>query len=355
MLRSLGLVGIVIVGTACGSGIAMPLAESDQASTPAAPVAQQTEAPQPAPAPRAASAPRSATATRFPYAAQPEWLPTQTNYWEGRGGAPIDYIVIHYTAISYARTLRAFSIRASDVSAHYVIRGDGHFAQIVGEADTAWHAGSAWFNRHSIGIELELDRITNPAFTPEQYYAAAVLACAISARHEIPLDRAHVVGHNEVPGSTHSDPGPTWGWPHFMYLTSLCAPPTASTVHASFVSETAFPEIATHEAARVSIVLRNTGATAWRKGTSQEARLGISNNDPRLAFLGDGWPAPDRPAVQAEDLVPPGGAATFSFGVKGTRPGTFLVPLRGVVDGAAWMDDLGIYTVITVLEKSARF
>src|SRR5439155_8842412 len=59
LLRSLRLVGILIVGTACGSGIAMPLAESDQASTPAAPVAQQTEAPQPAPAPRAASAPRS--------------------------------------------------------------------------------------------------------------------------------------------------------------------------------------------------------------------------------------------------------------------------------------------------------
>src|SRR2546430_11210090 len=114
----------------------MPLAESDHATTPAAPVAVQTEAPQPAPAPRAATAPRS-TAARFPYVAQPEWLPTQSNYWEGRGGASIDYIVIHYTDISYARTLRAFSIRASDVSAHYVIRGDGHIAQIVGEADTA--------------------------------------------------------------------------------------------------------------------------------------------------------------------------------------------------------------------------
>ena len=140
-----------------------------------------------------------------------------------------------------------------------------------------------------------------------------------------------------------------------MWLTSLCAPPTAATVRASFVSETPYPSIESNDTGAVSIVLRNTGATAWRKGTSQEARLGIWNNDPPLAFLGDGWPAPDRPAVQAEDLVPPGGAATFSFGVKGTRPGTFLVPLRGVVDGAAWMDDLGIYTVITVLEKSARF
>jgi N-acetyl-anhydromuramyl-L-alanine amidase AmpD len=353
LLRSLVLVGILIVGTACGSGVAIPMAESEQAGTPAAPVAAQTEAPQPAPAPRAATTSRSVV--HFPYVAQSEWLPTQTNYWTGRGGASIDYIVIHYTDISYARTLRAFSIRASDVSAHYVIRGDGHIAQIVGEADTAWHAGNAWFNRHSIGIELELDRTTNPAFTPEQYYAAASLACAISARQGIPLDRTHIVGHNEVPGSTHSDPGPTWGWPHFMYLTSLCAPPSATTVRASFVSETAFPEVRTHEAAMVSIVLRNTGATAWRKGTSQEARLGIPNNDRRLAFLGDGWPTADRPAVQAEDIVPPGGTATFTFGVKGARPGTYVIPLRGVVDGGAWMDDLGIYTIVTVVDRRAGF
>src|SRR5207253_1584444 len=83
--------------------------------------------------------------------------------------------------------------------------------QVVGEADTAWHSGNFYFNEHSIGIELELDDITNPAFTAEQYYAVAALACAISARHGIPLDRAHVIGHNEVPGSTHSDPGPTCG------------------------------------------------------------------------------------------------------------------------------------------------
>src|SRR5438552_18438844 len=105
----------------------MPLAESDQANTPAAPVAQQTEAPQPAPAPRAASAPRSATATRFPYAAQPDWLPTQTKYWEGRGGAPIDYIVTHYTPISYARTPAAVRLPAPDGSAHSVLRRSRHY------------------------------------------------------------------------------------------------------------------------------------------------------------------------------------------------------------------------------------
>src|SRR3989440_6166019 len=262
---------------------------------------------------RAATTSRSATAIRFPYVAQSEYLPTHTNYWEGRDGASIDYVVIHYTDISYARTLRAFNILASDVSAHYVIRGDGHIAQIVHEADTAWHSGNAWFNQHSIGIELELDRVTNPAFTTEQYYAGAALVCAISAREGLPLDREHVIGHNEVPGSTHTDPGPTWDWPHFMWLTSLCAPPTDATVHASFVSESPYPEISGDDKALVSVVLRNTGSTAWRRGTAQEARLGIPGNSRDLAFLADGWPAPERPAVQEEGIVPPGGNATVSF------------------------------------------
>jgi N-acetylmuramoyl-L-alanine amidase len=299
------------------------------------------------PVARAATTSRS-VAIRFPYAPQSEYLPTQTNFWEGRDGASIDYIVIHYTDISYARTLRAFNSRASDVSAHYVIRGDGHIAQIVHEADTAWHSGNYWYNRSSIGIELELDRVTNPVFRTEQYYAAAALACAISARQGVPLDRAHVIGHNQVPGTTHTDPGPTWDWPHFMWLVSLCAPPTSESVHAVFVSETPYPEIEVHDNAVVSVVLRNTGSTAWRRGTAQEARLGIPGNSPALAFLGDGWPTPERPAVQQEEIVPPGEIATFTFRVKGAQQGRFVVPLRGVIDGGAWMDDLGMYTVVTV-------
>src|SRR5213082_4048825 len=288
--------------------------------------ASLADAPAPQATPRAAPPARSLIATRFPYVAQPEWLPTRTNYDEGRGGAAVNWIVLHYTDISYARTLKAFSIPASNVSAHYVIRGDGQIAQVVGEADTAWHAGNYWFNQHSIGIELELDQITNPFFTAEQYYAAAALVCAISGSHDLPLDRTRVIGHNEVPGSNHSDPGPSWGWPHFMYLTSLCAPPNAATVHATFVSETAFPVIDTDEIAPVSIVLRNTGGTAWRKGTSQEARLAIRGNRTDLVFLSDRWPAADRPAAQSEDIVPPGGTGTFTFQVKGTVPGTFVLP-----------------------------
>jgi N-acetyl-anhydromuramyl-L-alanine amidase AmpD len=345
--RSLLVVLLLLIST-IGVSDGAPLVD-ERPGLAAAPVLDSMAMPEAAiPVARAATTSRTAIAIRFPYVPQSEWIPTETNYWEGRDGASIDYIVIHYTDISYARTLRAFRTLASDVSAHYVIRGDGHIAQMVFEANTAWHSGNVWFNRHSIGIELELDRVTNPVFTTEQYYAAAALLCAISARQGVPLDREHVVGHNEVPGSTHTDPGPTWDWPHVMWLVSLCAPPTSATVHASFVSETPYPEINANDKALVSVVLRNTGSTAWRKGTEQEARLGIPGDSPNLAFLGDGWPTPERPAVQQEDIVPPGGTATFSFSVKGTVPGTFVVPLRGVVDGGAWMDDLGMYTVVTV-------
>jgi N-acetyl-anhydromuramyl-L-alanine amidase AmpD len=303
----------------------------------------------PADAPRAAPPARAATTPRFPYEPQREWLmkPT-TNHWDGRRGVAVEYVVIHYTDISYERTIRAFNIRASDVSAHYVVRGDGHIAQLVGEADTAWHSGNYLFNLNSIGIELELDRLTNPFFREDQYYAAAALTCDAARRWGFPLDRAHVVGHNEIPGSTHTDPGRTWNWPHFMWLLSLCAPPNASTVHAAFVSQTPYPELAPDETGTVSIVLRNTGGTAWRKGTPQEARLAIAGNDPKLAFLADGWVAPDRPAVQAEDMVPPGATATFTFAVKGMLSGTFRLPLRGVVDGGAWMDDLGLFAQVSV-------
>ena len=299
---------------------------------------------------RAEPASRAIERQAFPYTPQVEWMPTRArNFWEGRR-APVEYIVIHYTAVSYERTLEIFRSPFSRVSAHYVVRQDGHIAQLVGEADAAWHAGHEWYNERSVGIEIELDheRFRDPQYTAEQYYATAALTCAIAKRHGIPLDREHVVGHNEIPFTKKLDPGPHWGWPHFMWLTSLCAPPTAATVRAEWVAQSANVDITEGDRGQVTVALRNTGATAWHKGTANEARLAVPGNDTSYAFLADGWPTPDRVAVQTEQLVPPGGVATFTFGVKGAQTGDFVLPLRGVVDGGAWMDDHGIHTKITV-------
>lgn len=288
------------------------------------------------------------TARAFPYTPDVEWMGTTVNHDTGRDGAPIQYVVIHYTDISYDRTLRAFTNPNSQVSAHYVVRRDGHIAQLVGEADTAWHAGNYWFNQRSIGIEMELEPRIYPFFMEEQYMAGAEIACAEAKRYGVPLDRAHLVGHNEVPGATHTDPGPTWNWEHFMWLVSQCAPANANTLHGAWVAQSPSPSIASGQTAGVTVKIRNTGSMVWRKGTPQEARLGVRNNDLTFVPLGLGWPAPTRVAVQAEDAVQPGQEATFTFTVKGLAPGSYVMPLRGVVDGGAWMEDQGIYVRVDV-------
>ncbi|HET8569808.1 MAG TPA: peptidoglycan recognition family protein [Candidatus Limnocylindria bacterium] len=311
-------------------------------------------APEPQPQQRVEPQPRAVERrASFPYAPQPQWIPTVRNYDAGRMGERVQFIVIHYTAISYERTLRAFYSPYSRVSAHYVVRQDGHVAQTLGEADTAWHAGNYWYNQRSIGIEIELDfdKEPDPQYTPEQYYATAALTCEIAKRHGIPLDRSHVIGHNEIPGTGKLDPGRHWGWPHFMWLTTFCAPPTADTVRSEWITQTPDPLVLEGDAATVSVTLRNAGTTAWRKGTSQEARLAVRGNDQSLAHLGAGWPTADRVAAQNEQLVMPGGWATFTFAVKGLAPGKYVLPLRGVVDGGAWMDDQGIHTTITVMPR----
>ena len=60
------------------------------------------------------------------------------------------------------------------------------------------------------------------------------------------------------------------------------------------------------------------------------------------------WALDTRVAVQSEPSVGPGESATFSFQVKGTRVGTFKLPLRPVVDGIAWLEDPSLVVTVTV-------
>ena len=97
--RSVFVIGILLVG-ATGLGDAAPPA-NEQPDVAVVPLLDLTAMPESAiPVARAATTSRTATAIRFPYVAQSEYLPTHTNYWEGRRGASLNYIVIHYTDIS---------------------------------------------------------------------------------------------------------------------------------------------------------------------------------------------------------------------------------------------------------------
>ncbi|MEU3135004.1 MULTISPECIES: peptidoglycan-binding protein [unclassified Streptomyces] len=145
------------------------------------------------------------------------WVPAHSGNFAAGRTATVDKVVVHVTQGSYAGSISWFQNPASQVSAHYVIRSsDGEVTQTVRDKDTAWHARSA--NASSVGIEHE-GWVDEPAwFTDAMYRSSAALTSHLSAKFGIPKDRTHIVGHSEVPGNDHTDPGPHWDWDYYMEL-----------------------------------------------------------------------------------------------------------------------------------------
>lgn len=131
----------------------------------------------------------------------------------------IQYVVIHVTEGSYSGSISWFQNPSAQVSAHYVVRSsDGQITQTVREKDIAWHAGNWTYNTQSIGIEHEGYVSSCTWFTDPMYRASAGITKSVAAKYAIPLDRTHIIGHSEVPGATHTDPGSCWDWTYYMSL-----------------------------------------------------------------------------------------------------------------------------------------
>ena len=139
-----------------------------------------------------------------------------------------------------------------------------------------------------------------------------------------------------------------WGTEEWSFSTAGAAP--APSYHSAWVTESAWPTIAVGQSTTLSITFKNTGTATWTRGTPFQANLGVNGDDRTIFQLGmtDGWPVPDRPAVQDAPVVPPGATSSFTFRLKGTAPGTYAIHLRPVIDGITWMEDEGVYMVVTV-------
>ncbi|MDX6361000.1 N-acetylmuramoyl-L-alanine amidase [Streptomyces sp. NPDC058274] len=154
-----------------------------------------------------------------------EWVPASTSNYTASNrptSYPFNYVIIHVTQETYPDTLSIFQNAQKKVSAHYVVRSaDGHVAQCVREDDIAWHAGNWDYNTRSIGIEHE-GWVDQPAyFTNALYEQSAKLTAAVCTKYGIPKDRAHILGHYQVPGTDHTDPGPNWDWTRYIRLVNF--------------------------------------------------------------------------------------------------------------------------------------
>ncbi|MFE0633296.1 N-acetylmuramoyl-L-alanine amidase [Streptomyces sp. NPDC058864] len=142
-------------------------------------------------------------------------------------GIRIDTIVIHDIEGSYESAIATFQTPGSSAASHYVMRSsDGAVTQMMPTKDIAFHAGNYSTNMHSIGIEHEGFAAHGADwYTEAQYEATAELVKYLAERFDIPLDRQHIVGHDNVVGPSsssvsgmHWDPGKSWNWEHFMDL-----------------------------------------------------------------------------------------------------------------------------------------
>lgn len=147
------------------------------------------------------------------------WSPAASDNYTAVGyNRGIYYIVIHTIEGSASGALSWFKNPSSNVSAHYVVAQDGELYQCVADKNIAWHAGNWYYNVHSIGIEHEGWAYSPDTWTEEMYQKSAWLVRWLCEYYGIPKNRSHIIGHNEVPGATHTDPGPYFDWDYFMSL-----------------------------------------------------------------------------------------------------------------------------------------
>lgn len=154
-------------------------------------------------------------APEYPRAVQ--FLPAHPSNQVAGGMQTPEYVIIHTQEGVYEGTISWFQYSGSNVSTHYVMRSvDGEITQMVRHADMAQHIGG--YNPVSFGIEHEGYIYEQGWYTWETYVESARLTRWLCDRYGIPIDRQHIVGHVEVPGASHTDPGPYWEWDMYMAL-----------------------------------------------------------------------------------------------------------------------------------------
>ena len=145
-----------------------------------------------------------------------------------RGPEDIDYIVIHTVQGSLGSAINTFSSDRLGYprSAHFTVGRDGTVVKSVSPDDIAWHAGTSppgsggdyesyILNLNSIGVEHGGFVSERP--TREQYINSAALVSLLCEMYDVPKDRRHIVGHEEIK-SAKGDPGPNWDWDYYMRL-----------------------------------------------------------------------------------------------------------------------------------------
>lgn len=278
-----------------------------------------------------------------------DWVAASSeNYTSGRGGHSVRYIVIHTMQGSYSGSISWFRNPSASVSAHFCVRSsDGAITQMVHEGDTAWHAGNWTYNQESIGIEHE-GYVADPGrwYTAAMYESSARLVRHLATKYGIPMDRSHIIGHYEVPGATHTDPGSGWDWDRFMSLVRGEAdrPEYAAT----FTGQDHPAEMTSGDRAVAWVEYRNDGRATW---STDRTRLGTTSPDDHASpfFDAENWMNDHRASGADHSDYGTGATGRFTFMITApevTEDTTITDTFRVVEEGVAWFGDPTTLSVV---------
>lgn len=128
------------------------------------------------------------------------------NYTVGRAGSPINLIILHTMQGFLTGTDAWFNNPAAQASAHEGVGLNGDVHLYVDPSNMAWGAGNLGYNRRAINIETEDNRHPDDVVrTPDQLESVAQRVALHCRQNNIPCDRAHIIRHGEVPGTSHKD------------------------------------------------------------------------------------------------------------------------------------------------------
>jgi len=171
-------------------------------------------------------------------------LPIEEFSWE-REHTP-EFVMIHFTSAVVEHRDDPFNMEYIrkifmdyDISIHYILDREGIVHCYIPEDRVAWHAGKGEFggdpkytnqmNQYAIGIEIaaigsqsDMDIYLTAeeyaamddalkGFSDAQYNALKLLVEDLCSRYNIPMDRDHVIGHQDY-SLNKNDPGELFDW-----------------------------------------------------------------------------------------------------------------------------------------------
>ena len=144
------------------------------------------------------------------------------NCYKGRNNYVPNMIVCHINN-TYGSALKVFYDKESEVSAHYVIRRDGHIKQVVSLDDSAWANGTSLNEESNVYYEFAKSPLIRSIKDNANYYTFSIehesfdgsltdeqLKSSVKVMREIIsylkekynydfiIDRDHIIGHSDV-------------------------------------------------------------------------------------------------------------------------------------------------------------